>query len=302
MILDGGLGTELERRGVSVRSSLWSARALLESAAAVEGVHFDYLCAGSDCITTASYQVSFEGFVRSGLTRNDAIRALRSSVDIAKQARHRFVTAPAGIPPWRPQPLIAASVGPYGASLADGSEYHGNYECGLKELTAFHRERIEILVAASPDILACETIPSLAEAEAMLQAVQSFPGIKAWFAFTCQDALHNAHGETLRECVRLLKEEAGVAAIGINCTAPDLVSSLILSLVSELGSDTNLPIVVYPNAGQTWNAQRRAWVGERAIGDLHVLAKEWRECGASWIGGCCGTGPEYISRVRASLK
>jgi homocysteine S-methyltransferase len=300
MILDGGFGTELQRRGCDVQSSLWSARALLQNPEIVERIHLDYLHAGSDCITTGSYQVSFEGFIQSGLTREDAIRALKSSVVIAKAAREQYLTELDVRLGTYGQPSVAASVGPYGASLADGSEYHGNYKRSFRELVAFHRERIEILVATGPDILACETIPSLMEAEAMLRAVQDFPGIQAWFTFVCLDRQHNAHGELLCECARLLRKEDRVVGVGVNCTAPHLLRDLIGTLASELGSD--MPIVVYPNAGRTWNAQQRAWVGETSIHDLPTLAREWRKLGASWIGGCCGFAPKDISQIRAALS
>lgn len=293
LILDGGLGTELEKRGCDVRDSLWSARVLLESPEIVEQVHLDYLEAGADCIITASYQVSFEGFSRAGLSRQETIKALEESVALARRARDRFDALAKG----RRRPIVAASIGPYGASLGDGSEFHGAYDCGIQELRTFHGARLNILQASGFDMLACETIPSLSEAEVILREVQKFPGARGWFSFTCRDGIHTAHGERLQDCARMLAPESAVAAIGINCTAPAFVGSLI----QEVRSVTSKPIVVYPNSGQKWDGKTRYWVGDKNALDLGMLAREWSHKGATWIGGCCGTSLDDIRNIRISL-
>ncbi|MBZ5541576.1 MAG: homocysteine S-methyltransferase [Acidobacteriia bacterium] len=292
-ILDGGLGTELASRGCDISDSLWSARVLLEQPEVIEGVHFDYLRAGAECITTASYQVSFQGFARAGLGREETIRALRESVAVARRARGRFQAAQ----PHGRVPLIAASVGPYGASLGDGSEYHGNYNCSAAELLAFHEERLNVLIETRPDILACETIPSWEEAEVILRVLRRHPGVPAWFSFTCRDALHTAHGEPLRECAQRLDPESVVAAIGVNCIAPHLAAPLI----SEIRAVSAKPVVVYPNSGQKWDAVQRCWRGDKAQTGIAALASQWYAAGARWIGGCCGTRPEDIAGIRAAL-
>ena len=293
LILDGGLGTELERRGCNVRDSLWSARALLEDPATIEQVHLDYLNAGAECITTASYQISFSGFARAGLSERDAARALCESVAVARRACERFAEKN----PTRRRPFVAASVGPYGATLADGSEFHGNYNCSFAELVDFHHARLQILISAQPDILACETLPSPDEARAILEALRGFADARAWFSFTCRDGLHTAHGEPIAECARALVQEAAVAAIGVNCTAPGWIASL----VRELRSTTAKPIVVYPNRGQKWDAATRSWTGTAEATDLGLLAAEWYALGARWIGGCCGTTPRDTERISATL-
>ena len=292
-ILDGGLGTELASRGCDVSDSLWSARVLLEQPDVVEGVHFDYLRAGADCLTTASYQVSFAGFARAGLSRDDTIRALRESVAVARRACDRFRAAQ----PDGRVPLIAASVGPYGASLGDGSEYHGDYNCSAAQLRTFHEERLNVLIEARPDILACETIPSWEEAEVILRVLRQHSGVPAWFSFTCRDALHTAHGESLRECARRLEQESLVAAIGVNCIAPQLAAPLI----AEICAVSAKPLVVYPNSGQKWDAIQRCWRGDKAQTDIAALASQWYAAGARWIGGCCGTRPSDIALIRAVL-
>jgi len=294
LILDGAMGTELARRGLDMSDSLWSARVLLEHPEAIEQIHYDYLQAGADCITTASYQVSFPGFEKAGKTREATVLALTESVRVAKQARARFAKKVER----RRLPLVAASVGPYGASLADGSEYHGEYACSPTELLTFHLQRIFCLSAAEPDLFACETIPSWEEAEILLQALEQFPQMSAWFSFACMDGQHTVHGERIRDCAKALAAEKQVAAMGVNCTAPQHVSSL----VSELRAETDKPIVVYPNSGQTWDAKSRSWLGKTSPQSWEDSAVEWYERGASWIGGCCGSTPEDIRRMRATLE
>lgn len=293
LILDGGLGSELDRRGCNVTDSLWSARVLLENPALIEQVHLDYLEAGADCITTASYQVSAGGFARAGFSEEDAATALRDSVKVARRACEQFAAGN----PSRRTPFVAASVGPYGATLADGSEFHGNYDCSFEDLVRFHSARLSILAAAGADILACETLPSLDEARAILEALKSVPDVRAWFSFTCRDAQHTAHGEAIRDCARALDMEDAVVAIGVNCTAPGLMASL----VREIRAGTTKRIVAYPNRGQTWDAATRRWTGHAAPQHFGPLAAEWHALGANWIGGCCGTTPHDIAEIRASL-
>jgi homocysteine S-methyltransferase len=294
LLLDGAMGTELARRGWEVSDSLWSARVLLEHPEAIEQIHYDYLEAGADCLTTASYQISFAGFERAGKTREATALALTESVRVAKEARTRFVNKSGQ----KREPLVAASVGPYGASLADGSEYHGNYTCDQMELLTFHLQKMYCLGAADPDIFACETIPSWAEAEVLLEALHQFPQFPAWFSFACKDGEHTAHGERIGDCARGLAVEHQVAAIGVNCTAPEHVDSLI----AEIRSETDKPIVVYPNSGQTWDAQTRSWRGKSSGQSWDASAVSWFEHGARWIGGCCGSTPEDIRQMRAALE
>ena len=294
LILDGALGTELARRGWDVSDSLWSARVLLEHPEAIEQVHYDYLNAGADCITTASYQISFAGFEKAGKTREATALALTESVRLAKQAQARFANKLGH----RREPLVAASVGPYGASLADGSEYHGNYACTPLELLTFHLQRMFCLSAAGPDLFACETIPSWDEAKILLEALHQFPHLPAWFSFACKDGQHTVHGERLRDCAKALAAERQVVAIGVNCTAPEYVDSLI----GEIRAETDKTIVVYPNSGRAWDAVTRNWTGNSSPLRLDMCAVKWHEHGANWIGGCCGSTPEDIRGMRAALE
>jgi len=286
-VLDGAMATELERRGFDLDGPLWSAQVLVSSPEAIAAVHRDYLEAGADCLMTASYQVSAEGFQQLGLGADDAANALCASVTIAEKVRSEYQASSAR------RIWIAASLGAYGAMLHNGAEYHGNYDCGFDELVGFHRCRIEVLAETNADFLAFESIPSLEEAEAILAALQPYPDLPVYISFTCQDELHVSHGETLRECAELLDRRDQVIGIGVNCTRPELIGSLI----REAAQGTTKPIIVYPNSGEQWDAMHRCWQGNGQIQQFGELARRWRANGAQWIGGCCRTGPEHVRAV-----
>jgi homocysteine S-methyltransferase len=192
--------------------------------------------------------------------------------------------------------FVAASLGPYGASLASGAEYHGRYGVPDRELTAFHRSRLEHLQDGPIDIVACETVPSLQEARAMLRAIAEFPHLRAWLSFTCADEGHTGSGDDVAACARLASESPQVVAVGVNCTPPLYVGAL----VDCLRASTSKPIVVYPNAGQTWDAKARAWTGRSSIDDYGAFAVDWQRRGARWIGGCCGITPGHIRQLRSA--
>lgn len=306
-VLDGGFATELERRGVPIDGPLWSARALAEAPGDVVAVHRSYIDAGADVLLTASYQVSAMGFAAHGFCGGEAehaaAEALRRSVALAAQAREEAK---------RPDVLIAASLGPYGAALANGAEFHGRYGFASEAaehaaLVRFHAERIAVLVDTDADLLAFETLPSLAEARAIAEALDGGPGSAAearpgaWFSFTCRDTAHTAHGEHLRDCASYLDTVPQVLAVGINCTSPQGVAPLL----RELRAGTGKPLLAYPNSGEGWDAEGHCWI-EAAPGVAHAqnygsLAREWFEAGAQLVGGCCRTGPAHIRAVRAAV-
>ena len=290
-VLDGGMATELERKGFNLAGPLWSAHVLESSPEAIAAVHREYLEAGADCLLTASYQVSTEGFQEIGFDPQDAANAaanaLRVSVALAEKVRSQYQ---AGSPRriW-----IAASLGPYGAMLHNGAEYHGNYDCSFEDLVGFHSRRIAVLAQTNADFLAFESIPSLEEARAILAALQPYPDVAAYLSFTCRDGIYTSHGETLRTCAELLDTQPQVIGIGVNCTAPELISSLI----GELAKVTSKPIIVYPNSGEQWDAVHRCWQGDGQIRAFGELAARWQSAGAQWIGGCCRTGPAHVRAV-----
>ncbi len=291
IVLDGGLATELERHGVDLRDPLWSAKALIENPSSIAAVHADYLSAGADIITTASYQASVPGFMNRGLSRSDAERLLRLSVTLAKQERDRFWQANRAD---RARPSVAASIGCYGAFLHDGSEYRGDYGLTVQQLADWHRARVEILAQAAPDLFACETIPCLIEAEALALVLADFPDIPAWLSFSCRDASHLCAGATFAEAVALVNEIPSAMAMGINCTAPNLIEPLLQSAHAM----AQKPFIVYPNLGEAWDASSQQWLGDAATNaNWSGLAVRWYAAGARFIGGCCRTTPDTIRQI-----
>ncbi len=293
-VIDGALATELERRGCDLKDELWSAKILLEQPEMIKAVHRDYFRAGADCAITASYQATIEGFAKRGLNEVEALVLIKKSVELAREARDEF-WADRGNRLGRPKPLVVASIGPYGAFLADGSEYRGSYGLTKEELIKFHRPRMKALVEAGPDILACETIPSLVEAEALAELLKEFPNTSAWFSFTGRDGKHVSEGQLFVDCVKRLQTHPQIAALGINCTSPTYVPSLIRA--GRKG--TEKPILVYPNSGETYDATKSDWNGDPVLESFGEQAREWYTAGARLIGGCCRTSPEDI-RVIAS--
>jgi homocysteine S-methyltransferase len=297
VILDGALATELERRGCDLNDSLWSARVLLETPELIRQVHADYFLAGADCAITASYQATFEGFAQRGLTQNQAADLMRLSVSLALEARDGFWAVPENRN-GRVKPFVAASVGPYGAFLADGSEYRGDYGLTELELMGFHRARMAVLAASGADILACETIPSLLEATALAKLLKEFPSVTAWISFSARDGVHVNNGETFAECVQALEPFPQVIAVGVNCTAPQFIADLLRSARGL----TQKPIAVYPNSGETYNPTLKRWSGEETCQSFATDARTWFEAGANLIGGCCRTNPEHIRTLKLELS
>ena len=287
LVLDGGLATELERRGADLRDELWSARVLLEDPDLIREVHAAYFAAGADVAITASYQASFEGFERRGLDRGDTQRLLRLSVRLAREAAEA-----AG-----DDHLVAASIGPYGASLADGSEYVGRYGLGVSALAAWHRPRLEALLAGEPDVLAVETIPCIEEAEAIISLLDEDPRVRAWISFSCRDGEGISDGTPFGEAASLAASSPQVIAVGVNCTPPGFVPSLLTS-----AADVDVPLVAYPNLGSTWDAVARTWRVTGPRPDLGAGSVRWREAGATVVGGCCGTTPDDIAAIAASVR
>lgn len=288
LVLDGGLATRLEAYGRDLGGGLWSARLLAEEPGLVSRVHRDYFEAGADVAITASYQASVPAFTRRGYSGTEALGFLTRSVELALAERDAFGSG-----------LVAAGVGPYGAALADGSEYTGAYGLTEDELYAWHRERWRILTSAGADLVACETLPSLPEARALARLLEETPGTRAWFSFSCSDAAHISDGTPLRDVaaeLAPLHRSGRILAVGVNCVPPRDVPSLLREVAS-----TGLPSVAYPNSGETWDATAQRWTGTGDPRGFGEAAAEWHADGAVLVGGCCRTGPEHVRAVRARL-
>ncbi len=292
-ILDGGFGTELERAGHDISDALWSARLILDAPEAITAVHRRYFDAGAEVVSTATYQASAQGFAARGISKAETHALLARAVHLTREAEraHHATRAAAGLPVRVTQ--VAGSLGPYGAMLADGSEFSGNYGLSEDDLFDFHRERLAALWAAGPDLLACETTPSLLEARAIVRALREVPAARAWISFQCRDDAHTAFGDAMADVARALEGEPQVVAIGMNCVPPERVAPL----ARELRAHTTKPIVAYPNSGERWNAVTRGWDGAPDGRRLADWAGEFVAAGVQWMGGCCRTTPADIGAL-----
>jgi homocysteine S-methyltransferase len=293
VILDGGLATELEAMGHDIGGALWSAALLASNPEAIAAAHRAYLDAGADCIVSASYQASRSGFMTLGMSAEAADRLIVRSVEIAVGARDRFLEDNPG----GPEPLVAASVGPYGATLQDGSEYTGDYDVGDRQLGDFHAARLRLLDEAGADVLAVETIPNFREAQILCDLLDDV-STPAWISFACRDERNISDGSRLWAAAGLFAEHSRVRAVGVNCTPPQFIGSLIAELKSAAPDKA---IVVYPNSGETYHADDNSWSGAACDLDRDFNVTAWYEAGAKLIGGCCRTGPADIAAVRARL-
>ena len=295
MILDGGLATELERMGHNLDHPLWSARIVSEKPEAIKQVHLSYLKAGADMITTASYQASFPGCMKEGLSEKAVAALLRKTVEIASLARDEFLESKTGD---KSDPLIAASIGPYGAYLANGAEYTGEYNISKEELYDFHIKRWKILAETEVDLMVCETIPSFKEAEVLSGIVEETSNRKAWMSFTSKDGENISDGTPIKKCAQMIASNNQVVAVGINCTPPQYISSLI-EKVRE--GAPNKAIIAYPNSGEVYDAASSSWRGNANKEAFADLAKEWVSKGATIVGGCCRVGPDHIRLIVKDL-
>jgi homocysteine S-methyltransferase len=287
-VLDGGMSNQLESAGHDLSDELWSARLLAERPEAITEAHLAYFEAGADVAITSSYQATFEGFAGRGISRERAAELLGLSVELAHEAARRAEAKGVRGPLW-----VAASVGPYGAMLADGSEYRGRYGLSVAELERFHRPRLEVLAGAGPDVLALETVPDADEARALLRAVRGL-GVPAWLSYSVAGDRTRA-GQPLEEAFGLAADADEVIAVGVNCCAPDDVDAAVTTAARVTGK----PVVVYPNSGETWDAEARAWTGRSTFAPEQVSG--WERAGARLIGGCCRVGPTAITGIAEAL-
>ncbi|OCG25505.1 homocysteine S-methyltransferase [Gilliamella sp. App2-1] len=295
IIIDGALASELQHRGCDLNDSLWSAKVLIEKPELIRQVHYDYFKAGADCAITASYQASPLGFKKKGITFEESIKLIKTSVELAQQAKLQYLNETNR----NKTLLIAGSVGPYGAYLANGSEYTGDYQLTESEFIVFHRDRIQALIDAKVDILACETLPSFAEIKALVKLIQQFPTINAWFSLTLKDAQHLSDGSPLSQVIDYLNNIEQIVSIGINCIALESVTPA-LEVLNKL---TSKPLIVYPNSGEQYNPITKQWHKNHQHNcTFSNQLPTWVKLGAKLIGGCCQTTPNDIEEIVRLLK
>ena len=276
--LDGGLSTALENNGNKLTTSLWTGELILVNPSEITKAHLDFINAGADIIITSSYQISYLGCSKRGWSESKTDQALRGSTQLAKDAVLKSGKSV----------KVASSIGPYGAALADGSEYKGNYGVTKSVLKDFHARRLEVLISTSPDLLALETMPDTFEVEVLLELLSDCP-IPYWVSYSCKAGNQTNAGQSFTEAVSLAKD---AMAVGINCTAPELITDLLLS------AEGVKPFVVYPNSGRSWNAKTKEWEGSSEAGFDELLIKSWISAGAQIIGGCCGIGADEILNLK----
>jgi homocysteine S-methyltransferase len=276
--LDGGLSTALENNGNKLTTSLWTGELILVNPSEITKAHLDFINAGADIIITSSYQISYLGCSKRGWSESKTDQALRGSTQLAKDAVLKSGKSV----------KVASSIGPYGAALADGSEYKGNYGVTKSALKDFHARRLEVLISTSPDLLALETMPDTFEVELLLELLSDCP-IPYWVSYSCKAGNQTNAGQSFTEAVSLAKD---AMAVGINCTAPELITDLLLS------AEGVKPFVVYPNSGRSWNAKTKEWEGSSETGFDELLIKSWISAGAQIIGGCCGIGADEILNLK----
>ncbi len=294
LVLDGPMGTELERRGYDISDNLWSARLLAEDPDAIEQIHRDYLEAGADIVTCASYQATIPGFLKAGYTESEAGCLIRKSMEIAEHARktwwNKRKTALAG----RPWPLIAGDIGPYGAYLANGSEYTGNYHLSRDGYISFHLRRMEILKEAGADLFAVETCPKLEEAVVCAELLEDL-GADYWISFTFRSENEISDGTPASEVAEALKDYPHLQCVGVNCVSPDLVDGIL----KNFRKISDLPLAAYPNSGEIYDRATGQWKSAPNRGSFSEMAKAWYADGAVMIGGCCRTRPADIREIAA---
>ena len=284
LVLDGGLATQLEAQGEDLTSAVWSAQVLADDPDAVLAAHRAFFAAGAQVATTASYQVSSRGFASVGMDTLHISRLLRRSVRLARQASDEVAD----------ETWVAASVGPYGAALGDGSEYRGDYGLSVAQLRRWHRFGIQVLADIGPDVLALETVPCLAEAEALLEEVRGLPR-PCWLSLTC-DGDRTRAGESVAEAFAMAAEVDEVVAVGVNCLDPADTPALVALAASVSGK----PVVVYPTAGERWDAAARRWTGDQA--EVATYVDDWLDAGARLVGGCCRVGPDDVAAVAEAVE
>jgi len=294
VILDGGLATQLESMGLDIGGDLWSAALLASEPRAIINAHRAYLNAGSECIISASYQASRAGFMSHGHSAEQADSLVVSAVELARIARDDYLS---NNPDVQYEPVVASSIGPYGAAMHDGSEYTGDYDVSNDDLRRFHSSRLQLLDNCGADVLAVETIPNIREAQVLCDLLEEI-STPAWVSFACRDERDISDGSHLRTAASLFSNHPRVLAVGINCTPPQVILPLIEEIIFAAPDKA---IVVYPNSGETYHVEDNSWSGQACDLDNAFDVNAWHAAGAKLIGGCCRTGPEDIARISARL-
>ena len=293
VIIDGGLSNVLEDLGCDLNNELWVANLLTTNPEALIKTHLAYLEAGAQIISTSSYQATIPGFMKLGYSKEDSETFILKSVELAETAINIYLKNHTP----NKRPLIAGSIGPYGAYLADGSEYRGDYKISDVDLRDFHKKRIELFDNSSCDILAFETIPSYQEAKVINELIQHCK-TPSWVSFSCKNGREINDGTSIARAASIFDKNENIFAVGVNCTAPKHISSLITELKSVIG---NKNVLVYPNSGEVYDAKSKTWNGTSDPVKFSEICKHWIQLGVNLVGGCCRIGPSHIKHLCKSI-
>ena len=293
VVLDGAMSTPLERLGADTNNDLWTAKALIDNEELVYEVHKMYFEAGADLIITDTYQANVQAFEKVGYSEKEARNLIKKAVKIAQKARDDYENRTGK------HNYIAGTIGPYGAYLANGSEYRGDYELSTKEYQQVHLPRIEELVNAEVDILAIETQPKLDEVLAILELLkEKYPQQKVYVSYTLSDDDTISDGTPLPRAIHALEDYSQVIAVGINCVKLELVEPALKNM-KEI---TDKHLIVYPNSSAVYDPKSKTWSQPKTSATFEELIPNWYEAGARIIGGCCTTGPKEIKAVAYFIK
>lgn len=293
LLLDGGMSNQLEEQGYDLNSKLWSAELLLSEPRAIIDAHLHYLRAGAQCLITASYQASVSELMNLSIDKKQAQELIVSSVILAQQAIDEFMVEK----PNNERAFIAASIGPYGASLADGSEYHGNYGVDDEVLKNHHQLQLNLFMKTNADLLACETVPSIQEARVLKGLLKQIT-MPAWISFSCKNGQQLNDGTPIEECIIEFNDVQNPIALGINCTNPKYIVELI-NRIKAIDSEKH--IIVYPNSGEDYDPESKSWYGTATPNECALASDNWLNAGANIIGGCCRMGPQHIASIKKLL-
>ncbi|MBT1137553.1 homocysteine S-methyltransferase [Lactiplantibacillus argentoratensis] len=290
VVSDGAMATELEKRGVATNSALWSATAMLDHPDAIQAVHQSYLDAGAKIMTTNTYQANVPTFEQAGIAAAQARQLIQQAVTIAHTARDASHVTNA---------VIAGSIGPYGAYLADGSEYTGAYQLTPSAYQDFHRERLALIMAAGVDVLALETMPRLDEVQALVQLITTtWPQQPYWVSFSIKDPQTLCDGTSLAAAAKWVAAQPNVVAVGVNCTTLENIAPALTTLKAAVA----VPLIVYPNSGDQYDPVTKTWQATHLSHQFASFVPRWLAAGARIIGGCCRTTPKDIATVARALS
>ncbi|CAI2635763.1 MULTISPECIES: homocysteine S-methyltransferase [Apilactobacillus] len=277
ILIDSSMSTGLEERGLKLNSNLWTAAALESHEDLIVDVHKKYFDAGSSMTTTNTYQASVPGLVKAGYSENQAIALIKKAVELADRGRNESTNPN---PKW-----LLGGVGPYGAFLANGSEYTGDYSLTDEEYIAFHEGRIKAMVEAGIDVLILETLPNINELKAITEYTKQFD-IPVIVAASLRDKSHLADGSSLIEVASFLESQEHVIAYGLNCTKPQLVTPALKVL--KQSHPTHKPFIAFPNSGATYNPEIKEWNhDDLSFEEFDELIAQWFNLDLKFVGGCC---------------